>query len=678
LANKPSKKIPFKWRIICIVLTLFLISISVLTAISIRTVNNKLENELTSSGEKLAEQIVEVIDDGKEIEKILEEIMDSKIIEACSIIKYMDMETMSNEKIEELVKDFGISQISIIGPDRIIDYSNEPDNIGWEYPIDHKMDPVFNGKSNTYLEEPRANPLDGKIYKFGGIGLGNGYFVQAGISLEMINEVKKDFAIQKILNKVTEDEGVLYAMQIDKTGLVVAGTEKFVGQTYDDEVTKSAAMKGEKAANKWFSEELGVEAYDVQIPFYIDGEHVGSIDVGLSLASLTMAKKDIFKRSIILSVIIILLVALTLYFVIGISMKPIRITANHIQNIATGDFTQSISRNILSYNDEIGDIAKAVEKMQRELKSLMKNIKDSAYTMVESSDKLASITSESNQSMESVAESVDQIALSATEQSKDVETVAMSTEELGQKIDASGDLINNAVSLTDEMSKLGDEGRVVITELYNKTENSKEKGKNVYRIIEEMDNSTKNAESIINLITEIAQQTNLLALNASIEAARAGEAGKGFAVVAEEIRKLAESTGSAIDDISEIINGIQIKAVNAVSTMNEVNGIAEDQNKSIDDTGKIFEKVESKLRALLSRMEELSRVSNDISDNKDNIIASIQSISAVTEENTAGTQEVSASSEEQLASIQEIVSISETSMELAKNLENETLKFKVD
>lgn len=678
MANKTSRKIPFKWRIICTVLVLFLISISALTVVSIRTANSKLEKELTNSGMKLAEKIVAMINDGKTIEKMLEEIIDSKIFESCSVIKYMDMETMSNEKIEEIVNDFGISQISIIGPDRIIDYSNEPDNIGWEYPIGHKMDPVFNGKSDTYLEEPRANPLDGKIYKFGGIGLDNGYFVQAGIALDMMNDIKKDFEIQKILDKISENEEVLYAVQIDKTGIAIAGTEEFVGKTYDDEVTKSAAINGVKAASKWVDEELGIEAYDVQIPFYIEEEHVGSIGVGLSLESLTMAKKDIFQRTIILSVIIVLLIALILYFMIGYSMKPIKITANHIQRIATGDFTQLISKGILSYNDEIGDIAKSVEKMQNELKGLMKNIKYSAYNIVESSDKLSSITNESNQAMESVAESVEQIALSATEQSKDVETVAMSTEELGQKINVSGDLINNVIDLTDEMSKLGDEGRIVITELYNKTEKSKEKSKTVYAIIEAVDSSTKNAESIINLITEISQQTNLLALNASIEAARAGEAGKGFAVVAEEIRKLAESTGNAIEDINGIINDIQIKAVNAVSTMNEVNDITEEQNRSIDDTGKIFEKVESRLTNLSSKMDELGRISNEILHNKDDIITSIQSISAITEENTAGTQEVSAATEEQLASIEEIVSITDKSMELAQGLDKETQKFKID
>ena len=228
------------------------------------------------------------------------------------------------------------------------------------------------------------------------------------------------------------------------------------------------------------------------------------------------------------------------------------------------------------------------------------------------------------------------------------------------------------------MNELSNEGRIIISEWYDKAETSKEKSKDVYNTIEGVDTSTKNAESIINLITEIAQQTNLLALNASIEAARAGEAGKGFAVVAEEIRKLAESTANAIDDISKIISDIQLSVVNVVNTMGEVNEIALGQNKSIDNTGNIFNRIESKVKELLSKIEDIHKISNGISENKDNIIISMQSISATTEENTAGTQEVSASTEEQLASIEEIVSIAENSKELAEVLKEDIERFKLD
>ncbi|WFD09599.1 methyl-accepting chemotaxis protein [Tepidibacter hydrothermalis] len=671
-------KFTFKWKIISVVLALFFISISILMGVSIKTVNDKLEDEITMSGMNLAEQIEGQIEGSKEIEKILEDIIDDKIITSSSMIKYMDINKMSNEKIVQLVSDLGISEISIIGPDRIIDYSNVPANIGWEYPAGHAMDVVFNGSSDTYLEEARENPLDGKLYKFGGISLGNGYFVQAGVSTEIIEEFKKNVNIQNTLIRATEDEKVLYAVQIDKTGLAVAGTKDLVGKVYDDDVTKSAAINGKAAANTWFDEKLGILAYDVQIPYHEDGKHVGSIDIGLSLESLTNAKNDIMKTSMIISLVIILLVSLILYFVIGYSMKPLKVTSGYIQRIAEGDFTQTMSGKILKYNDEIGYIANSVKKMQEELKALVGNIKNSANTMTNYSNDLAEITDQSNQAMDVIAQSVEQMALSSADQANDAQSVAISTEELGGKINTSTEVINEAVCLTNETDKICKEGSIIISDLYEKTENSKKKNRDVHGIIQEVNVATGNAESITNLITQISEQTNLLALNASIEAARAGEAGKGFAVVAEEIRKLAENTGNATKDINEIINNIQMKAVNAVSIMNEVDNMAESNDKAIDNTGNTFKKIENKLQELVSKIMEVKHVSNDISDNKEIIIDSIQNISAITEENSAATEEVSSSTEEQLASIQEIMSLAKTSNELARELQNNVEKFKVE
>ncbi|MTI48467.1 MAG: methyl-accepting chemotaxis protein [Firmicutes bacterium] len=677
--NKFIGKMSFKWRIIIIVVVVLTMAISISSILSLRTANARLESEIVKSGMQLARQIERQVQNNYTIEGIAEDIVDEKIIAAASMIKYLDIEKITNDKMEEIVNDLSISEISIIGEDRIIKYSNVPANIGWKYPIGHKMDPVFNGESNSYLEEPRENPLDGKIYKFGGISLGNGYYVQAGMSLEKISQINKELNIEVLLDQVMEEnQNVMYALQLDKTGTGIAGYNDYVGETFDNQATISAAINGQEYSEQWYDEEKDFYAQEVQIPYYEDGKHIGSICVGLSLESLTSAKQDMMNSTIKLLVIILILVALILYIIITVSMKPLKVASDHIQKIAEGDFTKPVSEKILIYNDEIGNIAKSIQQMQEQLKVLIKNIKQSANTIVNSSNDLARITEESNESMNNISLSIEQMATSASEQAKDTESVASSTEGLGKKINISNGVINEIVKLTDEMNELGDQGNSIISELYDKTETSKNKNNEVYTIVEDVNKSTENVGSIIGLITQISEQTNLLALNASIEAARAGEAGRGFAVVADEIRQLAENTKEAIIDIQQILGDIKTKSINAVSTMDDVNKISLSQNESINSTGKIFELIESKLKELLSRTQKIGEVSKDIDESKDNILASIQNISAITEENSAGAEEVSATSEEQLASIEEITSLANTSRSLAKGLENDIEKFKIE
>lgn len=231
-----------------------------------------------------------------------------------------------------------------------------------------------------------------------------------------------------------------------------------------------------------------------------------------------------------------------------------------------------------------------------------------------------------------ISASTEQISTGSQDQANQVQQLLRSVEEFAASARHSADEAEGAArvaSNTDRAARLGGEALEKVVEgmnLINK------------RITELGDNSSKIGQ-IIGVIDDIAAQTNLLALNAAIEAARAGEHGRGFAVVAEEVRHLAESSGSATKEISQLVTTIQQGTEGAVEAVEQ--GIS-----LTGEAGESFRSIQVLLAETSTLIQDLTASARNQAATSEGLVGSAEAIAAVTEEAAATTEETAAVAQE--------------------------------
>lgn len=360
------------------------------------------------------------------------------------------------------------------------------------------------------------------------------------------------------------------------------------------------------------------------------------------------------------------------YFVAVFFTNRIRTIAVGLEKVSQGDLTTHVS---VKSNDELELLANSLNTTVDNLKYIIGDIQSVANKVNDSSKVLADTSNHTKNSAVEVTRTAEEISKGAVEQAEESEAGANMTNTLAEGIDELTESTKLMDELASDSNNLNDMGVKVVNELRIKTSENEIATKRVETSILELDSKSKEIGNILDTITSIAAQTNLLALNASIEAARAGEHGRGFAVVADEIRKLAEDSKNATQEIQDIVVNIQNESSQTVEIMKDVKDRGMEQSTAVEHVNEAFDSISSNIKDITLQIESINRHMLKMNDDKDNIVLSITNISAISEETAAASEEVTASMDQQLESTEEVAKLANDLNEMAHTLRESLSRF---
>lgn len=532
-----------------------------------------------------------------------------------------------------------------------------------------------------WLTEPYINQEDNKLEMALTIGIKKGEKV-VGVFLGL-----KDG--EEISNILKAKEGMLKSEEtyiISSSGDLIAHNE--LNRVYAREnkiknsITDPKLKEIAQVEEKMIKGEEGVELIKYNgKKKYLTYRTVPSSDFSLgvlvdSSEMLMYANKMI--KFLLVAGVVLTLVGIWLASVIAKKMsRKLNIIKTEVEELSQYNFAGEMDTIVLKHKDEFGDVYRAIEKTKNVIKTLLVTIKNNSKQVDDYSVNLAAVSEEAAANVEIIAQSIEETANNNLKQSSELIEINNIVGKFGSKLDYMSDEIKGVDKITKDINSKAIDSNIEMQSLKVSMERLDGNFRGFNNLLHEVNNRIANVGEMTDIIKNISAQTNLLALNAAIEAARAGESGRGFSVVADEIRKLAEQSQEAVQEINSVVENVLGDTSEIAKSSNEMMKEFTVQKGNVEKAIDSFSKISEEVFNMAPVINEVSSSVISIGKEKDKVVSRSNNSVEIANKISETTQEISSSSKELTLTSEEVAKSATELSALTREVTKELNLFKL-
>ncbi len=352
---------------------------------------------------------------------------------------------------------------------------------------------------------------------------------------------------------------------------------------------------------------------------------------------------------------LVVMTGITMIVINGV-VKQIRGVSQGLEEISRGrgDLTKRLA---IIGKDELTEVSERFNKFIGYIQRLLLQIQDVINRLSHMANGISNLTFQSNESIQNIFGNTQRITKATKDSATTLESTAAAIEEISANSQLIAKRSNRAYEESVQNRLKATQGMEAVREASTTIKEIERAVGDSSRVLEELKGQSRKIGKIVLTITAISRQTNLLALNAAIEAARAGEQGKGFVVVAANVKKLAEQSAKAAEEIGALIGEIQHKTNKAVEEMSLGKDKVQEGVKIINQAGGYLDEIGMASESVNVQVQDISKSSVEQSKNIEAISLSIENLSITTKTTTKEVDGVLESLKSQRDSIQDMAKI---------------------